>query len=231
MVRSLTISLLVGVCMIALSSRETKADDAQTPAAGTAAAATTKPNAAASQTQPATSSQPAEDKSMADQKNPIVIMETSLGTIKIELFADKAPISTKNFLSYVDKKRYDGTIFHRVIPGFMIQGGGFTEDLTQKPTDDPIKNEAANGLKNTRGTLAMARTGVVDSATSQFFINVADSDFLNYSGPRNYGYAVFGKVLEGMDVVDKIVAAKTTSQNGMDDVPVKAIIIKSVKKQ
>jgi peptidyl-prolyl cis-trans isomerase A (cyclophilin A) len=159
-----------------------------------------------------------------------VIMETSEGNIEIELFADKAPISVSNFLAYADSGFFANTIFHRVIPRFMIQGGGFGETLIQKPTKAPIKNEAANGLKNERGTLAMARTSVVDSATSQFFINIAQNDFLNHGG-RDFGYAVFGKVSAGMDVVDKIAAVQTGTKNGMGDVPVKAVVIKSVKRK
>ncbi len=164
----------------------------------------------------------------ADGKNPIVLMDTSLGKIKIELFAKEAPISVKNFLAYVDKGFYGGTIFHRVINGFMIQGGGFTTDFHQKQTDAPIKNEAGNGLKNDRGTIAMARTGAPDSATSQFFINVVDNAGLNRPSPDGYGYAVFGKVISGMDVVDKIKSVKTGMKMGMRDVPETPVVIKSV---
>ncbi|HVY54937.1 MAG TPA: peptidylprolyl isomerase [Thermodesulfobacteriota bacterium] len=160
--------------------------------------------------------------------NPVVIMSTSKGDIKIELFKDKAPITVENFLAYVNDGFYNGTIFHRVIPNFMIQGGGFTPDFTQKPTKPPIKNEAANGLKNERGTLAMARTQVVDSATSQFFINLVDNSFLD-NGVRDYGYAVFGKVIDGMDVVDKIAAVQTGSKGMYGDVPQEDVIIESVK--
>ncbi len=170
--------------------------------------------------------------------NPVVAIETNLGTIKVELFEDKAPITVKNFLSYVDDKFYDGTIFHRVIgkensgKDFMVQGGGFEPGLKQKKTKDPIKNEAGNGLSNTRGTLAMARTSVVDSATAQFFINVADNTFLDHKGDddASFGYCVFGRVIEGMDVVDKIKAVKTTSKNGYSDVPAEDVVIKSVKR-
>ena len=167
----------------------------------------------------------------AEAKNPTLLIETSLGNVKVELFQKEAPISVKNFLDYAKSGFYDGTIFHRVIPGFMIQGGGFTADLSQKPTKAPIKNEAANGLKNQRGTLAMARTNVVDSATAQFFINVADNEFLNHreGGPGAYGYAVFGKVISGMEVVDKIAATPTGMQGGMGDVPMTPVVIKSVK--
>jgi len=146
-----------------------------------------------------------------------VVMETNLGTVVIELDAEKAPKSVANFLSYVDAGFYDHTIFHRVIGGFMIQGGGFDTDLNKKPTKPPIKNEADNGLKNDRGTLAMARTSVVDSATSQFFINLVDNGFLNYRSPdpNGYGYAVFGKVVEGLEVVDKIAAQPTVRKSAL----------------
>lgn len=162
----------------------------------------------------------------------MVIMKTSKGDIKIELFADKAPETVKNFLTYVDSKFYDGTIFHRVISGFMIQGGGFTADMQQKPTSAPVKNEAANGLKNTRGTLAMARTSDPQSATAQFFINVVDNDFLNFTSPdaRGYGYCVFGKVTEGMDVVDAIRNVKTGSKGFFQDVPVETVEIIEARK-
>jgi len=162
----------------------------------------------------------------------MVIMKTSKGDIKIELFADKAPETVKNFLNYVDSKFYDGTIFHRVISGFMIQGGGFTADMQQKPTSAPVKNEAANGLKNTRGTLAMARTSDPQSATAQFFINVVDNDFLNFTSPdaRGYGYCVFGKVTEGMDVVDAIRNVKTGNKGFFQDVPVETVEIIEARK-
>lgn len=162
----------------------------------------------------------------------MVTMKTSMGDLKIELYAEKAPETVKNFLAYVDDKFYDGTIFHRVIAGFMVQGGGFTEDMNQKPTKAPVKNEAENGLKNTRGTLAMARTMVVDSATAQFFINVVDNDFLNFKSRdvRGFGYCVFGKVVEGMDVVDKIKAVATGEKNGMGDVPTQTVKILEVRR-
>jgi peptidyl-prolyl cis-trans isomerase A (cyclophilin A) len=163
------------------------------------------------------------------KKNPVVVLDTSAGAIHIELDAEKAPISTKNFLDYVEAKHYDGLIFHRVIPNFMVQGGGMTPDMQQRKTRAPIKNEAGNGLKNERGTLAMARTNVVDSATSQFFINVKSNDFLNHRDEtaQGFGYAVFGKVTEGMDVVDKIVGSPTGSKGGHQDVPVEPILIKT----
>nr|WP_314577781.1 peptidylprolyl isomerase [uncultured Pseudomonas sp.] len=159
---------------------------------------------------------------------PHVVLDTSLGQIEIELNQDKAPISTKNFLAYANENFYSNTIFHRVIPGFMVQGGGFTAQMMQKPTHDPIKNEADNGLHNVRGTIAMARTSDVNSATSQFFINVKDNDMLDH-GVRDFGYAVFGKVVKGMDVVDTIVNSQTTNKSGMQNVPVDPILIKSVK--
>jgi len=164
---------------------------------------------------------------MEKNAHPVVIMETSNGTIHLELNPKKAPISVENFLSYVKEGFYDGLIFHRVMKGFMIQGGGFTADLVQKPTHDPIKNEAGNGLKNTRGTIAMARTGIVDSATSQFFINVVDNAFLNHKDEtaRGFGYCVFGKVTEGMDVVDKIRSVKTTTKGPHQNVPAEPVTI------
>ncbi|MBP1729390.1 MAG: ppiA [Deltaproteobacteria bacterium] len=169
----------------------------------------------------------------AAEKNPLVLIETSMGTIKAELFADKAPLSVKNFLDYANSGYYKDTIFHRVIPGFMAQGGGLTANLQPKPGNKPpIKNEAGNGLKNDRGTLAMARTGNPDSATSQFFINVVNNDGLNRPNPDGFGYAVFGRVIEGMDVVDKIVSAPQKRQNmAFQNVPEKPIVIKSVKIQ
>ncbi len=164
--------------------------------------------------------------------NPSVLLSTSLGDITIELDAEKAPVTVANFLSYVDEQFYDGTIFHRVIKGFMIQGGGFTADMAQKRTKAPIKNEANNGLKNTRGTIAMARTSIVDSATAQFFINSVDNDFLDFRAPTpdGYGYAVFGKVTAGLDVVDKISAARTGIAHGMRDVPLQPVVIKSIRR-
>ena len=162
-------------------------------------------------------------------KNPTVEIETSLGTITAELFAREAPVSVKNFLDYAEKGFYSGTVFHRVIAGFMIQGGGLTAEMVPKPTGAPIRNEAANGLKNERGTLAMARTMAPDSATSQFFINVVNNDGLNRPSPDGHGYAVFGKVVRGMDVVDKIAATKTGMKRGFRDVPETPVVITSVK--
>jgi peptidyl-prolyl cis-trans isomerase A (cyclophilin A) len=159
----------------------------------------------------------------------MIILSTSLGDIHVELFTDKAPISAKNFLSYVEAGFYDGTIFHRVIPDFMVQCGGFTADMMQKKTNAPIKNEANNGLSNEPYTLAMARTSDVDSATSQFFINLADNVFLDH-GKRDFGYAVFGKVVKGTEVVDKIGEVKTGSAGGHRDVPVTPVVINSARK-
>lgn len=161
----------------------------------------------------------------------IVILETNHGDIEVELNEEKAPVTSKNFISYVKKGFYDGTIFHRVIDGFMIQGGGMTPDMKEKKTDAPIKNEAQNGLKNEKGTIAMARTSDPHSASSQFFINVADNDFLNHTSVSSagWGYAVFGKVVKGMDVVNKIKNVKTTTKSGHSNVPVDPVIIKSAK--
>lgn len=166
-------------------------------------------------------------------KNPIVVIDTSMGTLKVELYPDKAPITVKNFLSYVESKHYENTVFHRVIDGFMVQGGGFDKDMREKSSKAPIKNEAANGLKNTTGTLAMARTSIPDSATAQFFINVKDNSFLDFRNPtpQGIGYCVFGKVVEGMDVVNKMKAVRTGTKNGMQDVPLEPIVIKSVRLQ
>jgi cyclophilin family peptidyl-prolyl cis-trans isomerase len=165
------------------------------------------------------------------EKNPVVLMSTSMGNIRIELDAVNAPISSKNFVDYVSAGHYDGLIFHRVIPGFMIQGGGMDSGMKEKRGQAPIKNEAANGLKNNLGTIAMARTSVVDSATAQFFINVKNNDFLNHRGtaPAEFGYAVFGKVIEGMEVVHGIEKVPTGNRGGHQDVPVDAVVINSAK--
>ena len=164
-------------------------------------------------------------------KNPVVALETSKGTIKIELYPDKAPDTVKNFLSYVDKKHYDGTIFHRVIPKFMIQGGGMNPGMAEKKADGPIKNEAGNGLTNARGSIAMARTSNPHSATAQFFINTVDNRFLDKENAQDgWGYCVFGKVIEGLDVVDKIKEVSTGNVGGHQNVPKEDIIIKSAKK-
>ncbi len=156
--------------------------------------------------------------------------KTSAGDFSVELFEKEAPESAANFLQYVEDGHYDGTIFHRVIPGFMIQGGGFASGMEQKDTRPPIRNEATNGLENLRGTLAMARTSDVHSATAQFFINLVDNDFLNHQ-PGNYGYAVFGRVIAGMEVIDAIAEAPTTRRRGHGDVPVDEVIIHSVTRE
>jgi len=162
-------------------------------------------------------------------ENPRVLLTTSLGEIELELEAEKAPISVENFIGYVESGFYDGTVFHRVIPGFMVQGGGFGEGLNQKPTEAPIKNEADNGLHNVRGTVAMARTQNVNSATSQFFINHRDNDFLDH-GSRDFGYAVFAKVVRGMDVVDQIAQVPTGNRAMMQNVPLTPVKIITAKK-
>ena len=189
------------------------------------AAETAAPGAAGINPQPEEKKAP-----MSETANPVVLMSTSMGDITIELFADKAPLSVANFLAYVDDKFYDGTIFHRIIPNFMNQGGGFTADMRQKPTKAPIKNEADNGLTNDRYTLAMARTSVIDSATSQFFINTTDNGFLNFKNKsqQGYGYAVFGKVTAGMDVVDKMAQVPTGNRGGHQNVPTTPVVINSV---
>jgi peptidyl-prolyl cis-trans isomerase A (cyclophilin A) len=160
----------------------------------------------------------------------MIRFETSLGDFTIELFDKEAPESVANFTRYIDDGFFDGTIFHRIVPGFVIQGGGFTEDMTQKKTKPPVKNEADNGLKNKRGTLSMARTNDINSATSQFFVNLKDNDFLDHSR-GNFGYAVFAKVTAGMDVIDKIAAVETGRKRGFDDVPVEAVTMKSVRRE
>lgn len=177
---------------------------------------------------------PAEEQPMSNSsknQHPIVLLKTNKGDIKIELDGEKAPISVKNFLEYVSQGHYNHTIFHRVIDGFMIQGGGFSADMQQKPTLAPIKNEADNGLLNKRGTLAMARTSLVDSATAQFFINVNDNAFLDFKSknPREYGYSVFGCVIEGMDVVDKIKKVKTGTRGAFENVPTEVVEIIEAK--
>jgi peptidyl-prolyl cis-trans isomerase B (cyclophilin B) len=168
----------------------------------------------------------------ATNKNPVVIIETTMGTIKVELYADKAPDTVKNFLAYVDDKFYDGTIFHRVIANFMIQGGGMEPSLKEKPTKAPIKNEAGNGVSNTIGTLAMARTMDPDSATAQFFVNVKDNTFLDKANAQDgFGYCVFGKVSDGMDVVNKIKGVKTGNRGRHQNVPVEDVVIKTIRRE
>jgi peptidyl-prolyl cis-trans isomerase A (cyclophilin A) len=158
----------------------------------------------------------------------MIRFETSQGSFTVELFTKEAPISAENFQKYVDEQFFDGTIFHRVIPNFMIQGGGLTADFANKKTRDPIKNEATNGLKNKRGTLSMARTSDINSATAQFFVNLVDNAFLD-NGSRDYGYAVFGRVVDGMDVVDKIAAVKTGRKKGYQDAPLEDVVIISAR--
>lgn len=165
------------------------------------------------------------------EQNVVVVLDTSMGSIKIELFTDKAPITVKNFLTYVDEKFYDGTIFHRVIPGFMIQGGGMMPGMQEKKTRGGIKNEAGNGVSNKRGTIAMARTSDPNSATAQFFINVADNTKLDRAYAQDgVGYAVFGRVIEGLDVADKIVAVDTTSVGPHQNVPKQDVFIKTIRR-
>ena len=189
------------------------------------------PRPAPSQTQPAQAPPLQPSAETPAPGNPIVVMTTSMGDMTLELFKTEAPVSVQNFLQYVNEGFYSGTIFHRVKKGFMIQGGGFTPSLQEKPTRPPIQNEATNGLRNTRGTLAMARTRVLRSATAQFYINLVDNRALDHTGfsPEDFGYAVFGRVLSGMDVVDRIAAVPTTSKGPMDDVPVEAVVIKGAK--
>ena len=165
---------------------------------------------------------------MADE-NPIVRFETSHGDFTVEVDEGSAPISAQNFLRYVDEGFYNGTIFHRVIPGFMVQGGGLTADMQNKKGHEPIKNEATNGLKNKRGTLAMARTNDINSATSQFFINLVDNEFLDHKS-GNYGYAVFGRIESGLDVVDEIAAVKTGRKGGHENVPTESVVIESARR-
>jgi peptidyl-prolyl cis-trans isomerase B (cyclophilin B) len=166
-----------------------------------------------------------------NKKANTVMLNTNMGKIEIELYPDKAPVSVENFLTYVKSGFYDNTIFHRVIKGFMVQGGGFDENLNKKKTKDPIVNEAGNGLKNLRGTVAYARTGVINSATSQFFINHVDNGFLDFkdSTQTGFGYVVFGAITQGMEIVEKIANVETGVKKGMRDVPTKPVIIKSAK--
>ncbi|MGH8136049.1 MAG: peptidylprolyl isomerase [Steroidobacteraceae bacterium] len=159
----------------------------------------------------------------------MIRFETSFGNFTVEIDAAAAPVSSENFLRYVDDGHFDATVFHRVIPGFMIQGGGFAADMTQKPTRKPIVNEARNGLRNRRGTLAMARTNDINSASAQFFVNLVDNEFLDHR-PGNFGYAVFGRVVEGMDVIDKIAAVKTGRRQGHDDMPVEPVVVTTARR-
>lgn len=199
------------------------------PATEPPAAEETAPPAAEAPTQPAAAPAPAP--ATAPAGPPVVVMETNMGNIRIELFPDRAPKTVENFLAYVDDGFYDGTIFHRVIPGFMIQGGGFTPDMSEKNTRAPIENESQGGAANARGTIAMARTGDPHSATAQFYINHTDnSSMLDYGsrGPNQWGYAVFGRVTQGMDVVDAIAAVPTGNRGPFQNVPVDPVVIQSV---
>jgi len=179
--------------------------------------------------EPAEASEPVTEPEQ-EKETDMVIIKTTLGDITVKLDADKAPLTVANFLGYADDGHYNGTIFHRVINNFMIQGGGFDANMRQKPTKAPVKNEAANGLQNRRGTIAMARTPAVDSATSQFFINVKDNGFLDFKSPtpQGFGYCVFGEVVDGMDVVDRIKGVRTGVKAGMPDVPLETVEILSV---
>lgn len=174
---------------------------------------------------------PSEPSTVNKEELPMVMIETSLGDITLELYPEKAPVTVKNFLAYVDDSFYDETIFHRVMDGFMIQGGGFTTAFARKPTRPAIVNEAKNGLKNGIGTIAMARTGDPNSATSQFFINVNDNASLDFPKPDGHGYAVFGKVVDGMDVVNRIKGVATGSRDGQNDVPVEDVIMRRVSRK
>ncbi len=173
---------------------------------------------------------PAAESLMQAPPNPVFIITTTMGIITVELDRTKAPVAVENFISYAEAGFYTGTVFHRVIPGFMIQGGGLTREMQQKPTQPSIKNEAQNGLSNKRGTIAMARTSVVDSATSQFFINLGDNVALDH-GVRDYGYAVFGKVIAGMEVVDAIARVKTGSRSGYQNVPIEPVVITGITRK
>ena len=234
---------MLGACVFLACSEEparpqgsggSEAAPAATPAVNTAItpAGTSTPTTEPAPATATTDKEPAMPKPQTRPASPVVIIETSLGTMKAELWPDKAPITVKNFLDYVDQGYYDGLIFHRVIKGFMIQGGGFDADMRQKETAEQLKNEARSDTPNDRGTLAMARTSVVDSATSQFFVNHASNDFLNHRNntPQGFGYAVFGKLTEGLDVLDKIAAVKTATRGGQGDVPVEPVVIKSIRR-
>jgi cyclophilin family peptidyl-prolyl cis-trans isomerase len=174
---------------------------------------------------------PSDARAQSAGAKPVVVLTTSLGEIELELDEAKAPITVRNFLQYVDEGFYDGTIFHRVISGFMIQGGGFTPSMQQKKTRAAIQNEAANGLKNVKGSVAMARTNAPHSATAQFFINHKDNGFLDYPGQDGWGYAVFGRVVKGTEVIDQIAAVKTGMKSGMSDVPVQTVAIISARRK
>jgi cyclophilin family peptidyl-prolyl cis-trans isomerase len=226
-VGSAVMILFLGACSQAPQQQQTQEP---APASGAAAPTSSEPassaSTAASQARPAAA--PSTDLSASPGGgNPVVELYTNKGLITVELDAEKAPVSTKNFVQYVTSGFYDGTVFHRVIPNFMIQGGGMTPDLTEKPTRDPIVNEGQNGLKNVRGTIAMARTDDLNSATAQFFVNLVDNAALDY--PHNGGYAVFGKVTSGMDVVDAIAKVPTGTRGMYDDVPTEVVTIEKAK--
>lgn len=223
------VALSVALPTVANAADKAAPKAAQAPLAPAGAPETSKLDKTDEKTKGAKSKTPA----AGDKKVTTVVIETSLGNIEVELNSEKAPVSSANFLKYVDKKHYDGLIFHRVIPNFMIQGGGMDEKLGEKKNDAPIKNEAGNGLNNDRGTIAMARTQVVNSATSQFFINTKDNGFLNHKSddPQEFGYAVFGKVTSGLDTVEKIEKVPTGSQNSMGDVPKTPVVIKSIRRK
>ena len=231
---TLSILVIMGTHITIVKGSESKGSDtkkeekASTPAAGSESKST---DAAGSESKESETKaeKPAQ---AAGSGRPIVVIETSMGTITAELWPDKSPGTVLNFLKYLEEKYYDGLIFHRVIDGFMIQGGGFTPDMKQKPGRSPVKNEAKSDVTNERGTLAMARTGVIDSATSQFFVNLVDNGFLNHvdQSQRGYGYCVFGKVTKGMDVVDKIGMVNTGARGQFPkDVPVEDVVIKSIR--
>jgi cyclophilin family peptidyl-prolyl cis-trans isomerase len=218
----LFVTVLCAAAVVAAGCSATASADSNSPQIGGQPGASGKPG-----------SKPASSPATAAGGNPVVLIETSMGTMKAELWADKAPLTVANFLRYTDEGYFNGLIFHRVIPNFMIQGGGFMPGMKERATHEQIKNEAKPELRNDRGTLAMARTGVVDSATSQFFINLKNNDFLNQTNrtTQGFGYCAFGKVIEGMDVADKIAQVKTgAAAGGHQDVPTETVEIKSIKR-
>lgn len=224
--------LLVSVVAFALGNPKAPTNKNQSATADNKTSpANNAPNYQQPSVAPENKTSPTKDAPM-NKDNPVVVMETSMGTIEIELYAEKAPETVKNFLSYVEDKHFDGTIFHRVIPNFMIQGGGFVPGMQEKPHKAPIKNESANGLSNARGTIAMARTPDPHSASAQFYINHKDNGGLDRAQAQDgWGYCVFGKVTKGMDVVDKIAQVRTGTKGGHRDVPVEDVTIKSVRKK
>lgn len=221
MLKRQLLSILV-IAFVGLAITGCEEPKKETTPAKTPAPVTEKPQTSAPKPTPTPEPVPAPAQTTA------VIISTSMGDITLELFADKSPITVANFLRYVNDGFYDGTVFHRVMKGFMIQGGGLTADMNKKTTRDPIKNETQNRVRNVRGTITMARQNALDSATSQFFINHVDNRSLDFDGPYR-GYAVFGKVTNGMDVVDKIAMTPVTTKGGRANVPVKPIIINSIK--